>query len=219
MKEHYGPPLAELIRPKTIDEVVGQRHLLGPGKPLRLAFESGKPHSMILWGPPGVGKTTLARLMAQALRAKISPLGVVPGQFAQLLALYEEEGDRWVDLHWQEGNHRAVNTVTLELTISNGPGVLGRVCTLIGEQSANISDLVFTDRKPDYYRLLVDVDLRNAEHLHRVMTALEAETNVSQFWCESIQSGATVIPTMIARAATSKVRRAESTRRKTPARL
>jgi GTP pyrophosphokinase len=84
-----------------------------------------------------------------------------------------------VDLHWQEGNHRAVNTVTLELTISNGPGVLGRICTLIGEQGANISDLQFTDRKPDYYRLLVDVDLRNAEHLHRVMTALEAETNVS----------------------------------------
>jgi GTP pyrophosphokinase len=96
------------------------------------------------------------------------------------LASYEDEGDRWVDLHWQEGTHRAVNTVSLELTISNGPGVLGRVCTLIGEQSANISDLVFTDRKPDYYRLLVDVDLRNAEHLHRVMTALDAETNVSQ---------------------------------------
>ncbi|MBP1806722.1 RelA/SpoT family protein [Rubellimicrobium aerolatum] len=92
---------------------------------------------------------------------------------------YEEQPDRWLDLRWQEGNHRAVNTVTLELTISNGPGVLGRICTLIGEQSANISDLQFTDRKPDYYRLLVDVDLRNAEHLHRVMTALEAETNVS----------------------------------------
>jgi GTP pyrophosphokinase len=96
------------------------------------------------------------------------------------LADHEEEPDRWLDLHWQEGNHRPVNTVTLELTISNGPGVLGRVCTLVGEQGANISDLQFTDRKPDYYRLLVDVDLRNAEHLHRVMTALEAETNVSQ---------------------------------------
>jgi (p)ppGpp synthase/HD superfamily hydrolase len=85
-----------------------------------------------------------------------------------------------VDLHWQEGNHSAVNTVSLDLTISNGPGVLGRICTLVGEQGANISDLQFTDRKPDYYRLIVDVDLRNAEHLHRVMTALEAETNVSQ---------------------------------------
>ena len=53
------PPLAELLRPKTLDEFVGQRHLLGPGKPLRLAFEAGKLHSFILWGPPGVGKTTL----------------------------------------------------------------------------------------------------------------------------------------------------------------
>ena len=59
-------PLAEVLRPTTLDEVIGQSHLIGPGKPLRLAFESGKPHSMILWGPPGVGKTTLARLTASA---------------------------------------------------------------------------------------------------------------------------------------------------------
>jgi putative ATPase len=57
-------PLAEALRPKSIADVVGQEHLLGPGKPLQLAFESRKPHSMILWGPPGVGKTSLARLMA-----------------------------------------------------------------------------------------------------------------------------------------------------------
>ncbi len=70
-------PLADLLRPKTLDEVVGQAHLLGPGKPLRLAFESGKPHSMILWGPPGVGKTTLARLMAQAFDAEFIAISAV----------------------------------------------------------------------------------------------------------------------------------------------
>ena len=59
-------PLAEALRPASLDEVIGQAHLIGPGRPLRLAFESGKPHSMILWGPPGVGKTTLARLTAGA---------------------------------------------------------------------------------------------------------------------------------------------------------
>jgi putative ATPase len=70
-------PLADLLRPKTLDEVVGQSHLIGPGKPLRLAFESGKPHSMILWGPPGVGKTTLARLMARAFDAEFIAISAV----------------------------------------------------------------------------------------------------------------------------------------------
>jgi putative ATPase len=70
-------PLAERLRPRSIDEVLGQKHLLGPGKPLRLAFASGKPHSMILWGPPGTGKTTLARLMAQAFDAEFIALSAV----------------------------------------------------------------------------------------------------------------------------------------------
>jgi putative ATPase len=70
-------PLAEELRPKTLQDVVGQTHLLGEGKPLRLAFESGKPHSMILWGPPGTGKTTLARLMAAAFDAEFIALSAV----------------------------------------------------------------------------------------------------------------------------------------------
>lgn len=70
-------PLAETLRPHAIDEVVGQRHLLAPGKPLALAFASGKPHSMILWGPPGVGKTTLARLTAAAFDAEFIALSAV----------------------------------------------------------------------------------------------------------------------------------------------
>jgi putative ATPase len=70
-------PLAEVMRPQSLDDVVGQRHLVGPGKPLRLAFESRKPHSMILWGPPGTGKTTLARLMAKAFEAEFVALSAV----------------------------------------------------------------------------------------------------------------------------------------------
>src|SRR5215216_1131734 len=74
---HAGVPLAERLRPRTIDDVVGQRHLLAPGKPLAVAFASGKLHSMILWGPPGVGKTTLARLMAVAFDAEFIALSAV----------------------------------------------------------------------------------------------------------------------------------------------
>lgn len=70
-------PLAERLRPKNLNDVIGQQHLLGEGKPLRVAFESGEPHSMLLWGPPGVGKTTLARLMAQAFQAEFIALSAV----------------------------------------------------------------------------------------------------------------------------------------------
>jgi len=96
------------------------------------------------------------------------------------LAEFEEEPARWVDLHWQAGRHPAVHTVSLNLTIANDAGVLGRICTLIGQQRANISDLHFADRKPDFYRLIVEVDLRDVEHLHMVLTALEAESDVAQ---------------------------------------
>ena len=71
------PPLAEALRPQSIEEVIGQTHLLAPGKPLHLAFASGKPHSMILWGPPGVGKTTLARLSAKAFDREFIALSAV----------------------------------------------------------------------------------------------------------------------------------------------
>src|SRR5215216_4667604 len=79
LQEPPGAPLAERLRPKTIDEVIGQQHLLGRGKPLRVAFESGRLHSMILWGPPGTGKTTLARLMADAFDAQFIPISAVLG--------------------------------------------------------------------------------------------------------------------------------------------
>ena len=83
-------PLAEALRPTTLDEVIGQSHLIGPGKPLRLAFESGKPHSMILWGPPGVGKTTLARLTASAFGYDFIALSAVLSGVKDIRAAMEQ---------------------------------------------------------------------------------------------------------------------------------
>jgi len=98
----------------------------------------------------------------------------------EVLANLGDQPDRWIDLRWNDGRHAAVHPVTLQVTISNNAGVLGRVCTLIGEHGANISDLSFTDRKPDYFRILIEVDVSDAAHLHRILNALGAETDVAQ---------------------------------------
>ena len=100
-KREPAAPLAERLRPHSLDEVVGQSHLLGPGKPLRLAFEARKPHSMILWGPPGVGKTTLARLMAEAFDAEFIALSAV---FSGVKDIREAVNRAQLDLQ-QSGRH------------------------------------------------------------------------------------------------------------------
>jgi len=95
------------------------------------------------------------------------------------LGEYEDQPDRWLDLHWHGGTHPAVYDLTLDLTIGNDAGVLGRICTLIGERKANISNLEFIDRKPDFYRLMIDVELRDVEQLHSLMLTLEADSDVA----------------------------------------
>ncbi|MBC7859669.1 MAG: replication-associated recombination protein A [Burkholderiaceae bacterium] len=89
-KQEPAAPLAEALRPKSLSEVIGQSHLLGEGKPLRLAFEAGKAHSMILWGPPGVGKTTLARLMAHAFDSEFIALSAVFAGVKDIRAAMEQ---------------------------------------------------------------------------------------------------------------------------------
>ncbi len=89
-KNEPAAPLAEALRPRTIDDVIGQSHLLAPGKPLNLVFKSGKPHSMILWGPPGVGKTTLARLTASAFECEFIALSAVLSGVKDIRASIEQ---------------------------------------------------------------------------------------------------------------------------------
>ena len=89
-KVEPAAPLAEALRPQSLDEVIGQSHLLGEGRPLRLAFQSGKPHSMIFWGPPGVGKTTLARLTARAFDCEFIALSAVFSGVKDIRAAMEQ---------------------------------------------------------------------------------------------------------------------------------
>ena len=95
------------------------------------------------------------------------------------LSDYEDQPERWLDLRWHDGSHPAVYGATIELTVANDRGVLGRICTLIGEAGANIADLKFVERKQDYFRLLVHAELRDAAQLHSLMLTLEAESNVA----------------------------------------
>ena len=99
-KTEPAPPLAEALRPATIEDVIGQSHLLGEGKPLQLLFKSGKPHSMILWGPPGVGKTTLARLTANAFGCEFIALSAVLSGVKDIRAAIEQAGH-----HLANGKH------------------------------------------------------------------------------------------------------------------
>ena len=103
----------------------------------------------------------------------------MPAADLDRLSNYEDQPERWVDVHWHDGTHPAVYGITLGLTIGNDAGVLGRICTLIGEKKANISDLEFVDRKPDFYRLVINVELRDVEQLHSLILMLEAESDVA----------------------------------------
>jgi RelA/SpoT family (p)ppGpp synthetase len=94
------------------------------------------------------------------------------------LARYEDR--QWLDLRWAEDQGETRHRGRLAVTLANDSGVLGRICTLIGEHSANISDIQFTDRKPDFYRMVVELDVRDIQHLLNIRTALEADSDVTE---------------------------------------
>ncbi len=153
------------LAPDESEEVAGERAVIGltPGQ----SFDRA-PCCQPLPGERIVGITYRGKGV------------VVHAINCDTLSNFEDQPERWMDLHWDAGKHKPIFTVQLWVTIGNDAGVLGRICTLIGELKANISDLKFVDRKPDFFRLLVSVDLADAEHLHTVMMALEAENDVAE---------------------------------------
>ena len=153
------------LAPANADEVRGDRPVIG------LSADQSFERARCCQPLPG------ERIVGITYRGR----GVVVHSIdCETLSAYDDQPERWLDLHWHPGTHPAVYDVTLDVTIGNDAGVLGRICTLIGEQKANISDLTFVDRKPDYYRLLVDVELRDAENLHGVISVLNAESDVAE---------------------------------------
>jgi len=93
---------------------------------------------------------------------------------------YEDQPERWIDLSWTKGRSETVNKVTIEVTMANYSGVLGRICILISEQDSNIVDMHFSDRKQDFYRIAIDIEVRDVEHLSNIVTAVEADSDVAQ---------------------------------------
>ena len=96
------------------------------------------------------------------------------------LAEFEDDPDKWIDLRWSAESGRAANTTRLMITMANDAGVLGRICTLIGEHHANIVNIDFTDRKPDFYRILLEIMVRDIQHLTNIQTAIEADSDIAE---------------------------------------
>jgi len=167
----YGPLLA------------GMATIMYEGLPTR-------PDAGVWWSLVEKYKVTVMFSAPTAVRVlkKQDPAFLTKYDLSSLRALFlageplDEPTAKWIadslgkpiiDNYWQTETGWPI------LTIANGAGVLGRICTIIGEQKANISDLTFVDRKPDFYRLIIEVELRDAEHLHMLLTALEAESDVA----------------------------------------
>jgi len=106
---------------------------------------------------------------------------VVHAVFCPLLEEFENDLERWQDLNWSEdASKTAVNVARIELTLANQPGALGQVCTLVGEQRANIDNVSMTNRKPDFFRMYMDLEVRDTRHLGDILTALKAQSFVNQ---------------------------------------
>jgi len=170
--EMTGKELVAALYPELVRDAALPRAAAGTA-PVVLGLNSGQ----VARPAPCCNPIPGERIVGIAVRGK----GVVIHAIdCAELSAFEDELDRWIDLRWSEGQAQPDHVVRIEVTMANDAGVLGRICTLIGEQRANITDIVFTDRKPDFFRMVIDIEVRDMEHLTHVLTAIDADSDVAQ---------------------------------------
>ncbi|WP_112321816.1 RelA/SpoT family protein [Oceanibium sediminis] len=170
--ELTGQELIRTLYPELIRDDDMTRDGIGPERPI-----IGLPGGQTAQPAPCCQPIPGERIIGIAVRGQGVQIHAID---CPTLAALEDQADRWMDLRWTDGAARTPHLACIEAVIANDAGVLGRICTLIGEQRANISDIVFTDRKPDFYRIVIDLEVRDLKHLHNVQTALEADSDVTQ---------------------------------------
>jgi guanosine-3',5'-bis(diphosphate) 3'-pyrophosphohydrolase len=171
--EMTGKELVATLYPELLRDAVAQSRKTDEFAPVVVGLDSGQ----VARPAPCCNPIPGERIVGIAVRGKGVMIHAI--DCAELSA-FEDAPDRWLDLRWGDGQSRPDHGTRIEVTLANDAGVLGRICTLIGEQRANITDIVFTDRKPDFYRMVVDIEVRDMEHLTHVLTAIDADSDVAQ---------------------------------------
>jgi GTP diphosphokinase / guanosine-3',5'-bis(diphosphate) 3'-diphosphatase len=171
--EVTGRDLVTALYPELIRASDGPQGARDETAPIVVGLGSGQEG----WPAPCCSPIPGERIVGIAVRGKGVMIHAI--DCAELVT-YEEQPDRWIDLRWADSHVTPDHDVKIELVMANDTGVLGRICTLIGEQRANITNIQFTDRKPDYYRMLVDIEVRDMEHLTHVLTAIDADSDIAE---------------------------------------
>jgi RelA/SpoT family (p)ppGpp synthetase len=170
--EMTGSELVSTLYPEltrdTVEPKDGDR-----GTPVIIGLGSGQ----VARPAPCCNPVPGERIVGIAVRGKGVAVHAID---CETLGAFEDAPDRWLDLRWGEGYRRPDHCTRIELTLANDAGALGRICTLVGEQRANITNVIFTDRTPDFYRMVIDLEVRDMEHLSHVITAIDADSDVAQ---------------------------------------
>ncbi len=167
--EITGTDLCNALYPELMKNDDGR---IAEGSPTVIGLKPGEKHLPALCCQPLPGE----RIVGISVRGKGVKVHAID---CEALVDYEEQTERWVDLRWTEGTPKAEHETTVEIIMANDTGVLGRICTLIGEHNANISNIDFLDRKPDFFRIKFVLEVRDFEHFLHIQTAIEADSDIA----------------------------------------